>query len=111
MRYANDELPIVSRQLPAKTSRDIASRKLTAFGMRRARRCKKPPPQVHQVHSIFAFISLGYELVVFCMFIKFTKFIEQQLPAVSCQLSVKAGSNCQRSDPIAALSGWTGDVG
>ena len=32
-------------------------------------------PQVHQVHSVFVFISLGHELVILRMFIKFIKFI------------------------------------
>jgi hypothetical protein len=35
----------------------------------------KTPAQVHQVHSAFAFMSLGHELVVFDKFIMFIKFI------------------------------------
>jgi len=42
----------------------------------RVRGCrKKSLLQVHQVHSAFAFMSLGYELVVFDKFIMFIKFI------------------------------------
>ena len=36
---------------------------------------KKPPPQVHQVHSLSGFISLEYELVDFASSSKFIKFI------------------------------------
>jgi len=41
----------------------------------RVRGNQKPPVQVHQVHSLFRFMSLGHELVDFDMFIKFIKFI------------------------------------
>jgi hypothetical protein len=45
------------------------------FGNSRAPASKKPLLQVHQVHSVFAFMSLGYELVVFDKFIMFIKFM------------------------------------
>ena len=45
------------------------------FGNRRAPQLKKPPPQVHQVHSLSGFISLEYELVDFASSSKFIKFI------------------------------------
>jgi hypothetical protein len=63
---------------------------------------KKHSLQVHQVHPLFAFISLGYELVVFDKFIKFIKFISstQQL---SNQHSVPVGlwqrSQCSHCSP------------
>jgi hypothetical protein len=54
------------------------------------RRKPKNPPQVHQVHFMFAFMSLEYELVDFDMFIKFIKFIRNDsCKVVSCQLLVK----------------------
>jgi len=42
---------------------------------------KKSPLQVHQVHFLIAFMSLGYELVVFTSSSKFIKFMSsiQQL--------------------------------
>jgi hypothetical protein len=36
---------------------------------------KFSPKQVHEVHLLFAFMSLGYELVVFTSSCKFIKFI------------------------------------
>jgi hypothetical protein len=49
-------------------------------------------------------MSLGYELVVFDKFIMFIKFIR------AWQIRNRASPGCQRSNPIAALGGWTEPV-
>jgi hypothetical protein len=45
------------------------------FGNSCARHTKKPPYKFIKFIFLFAFMSLGYELVVFRMFIMFIKFI------------------------------------